>query len=60
MKYVFIPLALVIISLLFVVDNYLRVGVWFDLGDIHHETFTLVMLSLAFAYTVLSNEKNNK
>jgi len=50
MKYrLLVPLVLFVGVVVLIVDNYLRVGVWFQLCDVwHHETLVVVFVVLSF------------
>jgi uncharacterized membrane-anchored protein YhcB (DUF1043 family) len=39
------------LGFLIIYDNYARVGIWFQLSDLHHETFA--MTAFAFAIGIL-------
>ncbi len=35
------------VGFLILYDNYTRVGIWFQLSDLHHETFAMFSFALA-------------
>jgi hypothetical protein len=36
-----------VVAFLILLDQYLQTGIWFQLRDIHHETFALASVALA-------------
>jgi hypothetical protein len=38
---------LVVAGFLILYDQYVHIGVWFQISDLHHETFALVAFALA-------------
>jgi hypothetical protein len=48
---VFTVLFFFVMGFLILYDNYTRVGIWFQLSDLHHETFALS--SIVFAIGIL-------
>jgi hypothetical protein len=50
-----------VISFLILLDQYLQIGVWFQLKDIHHETLALSSFTLALGIIVgLLATRNNE
>jgi len=45
-------LAFVIAGFLIMYDQYNRIGVWFQMADLHHETFALFALGLAIGTVI--------
>jgi hypothetical protein len=41
-----------VIGFLIMLDQYVQIGVWFQLMDIHHETFTLSSFALAIGILI--------
>jgi hypothetical protein len=48
---VFTVLFFFVVGFLILYDNYVRVGIWFQLSDLHHETFAIS--SFAFATGII-------
>ena len=44
-----------VIGIIILFDQYLNLGVWFQLEDIHHETFALSSFALAIGILIGSN-----
>ena len=50
-----------IVGVLILLEQYLNYGVWFELDDIHHETFALSSFALVIGIIIghfVSKEKN--
>jgi len=50
-----------VVAFLILLDQYMQTGIWFQLRDIHHETFALASVALAVgiligAYTPKNSE----
>jgi len=45
-------LAFVIAGLLIMYDQYNRIGVWFQMADLHHETFALFAFGLSIGTVI--------
>jgi len=50
-----------VVAFLILLDQYMQTGIWFQLRDIHHETFALASVALAVgiligAYTTRNRE----
>jgi hypothetical protein len=41
-----------VVAFLILLDQYLQTGIWFQLRDIHHETFALASVALAVGILV--------
>ncbi|MHA2407530.1 MAG: hypothetical protein ACXACA_04095 [Candidatus Ranarchaeia archaeon] len=48
-----------VIDFLIMLDQYLQIGIWFQLKDIHHETFTLSSFTQAIAILIGSYSTRN-
>ncbi len=49
-----------VIGITILLDQYLNYGIWFQLTDLHHETFALSSFALAIGILIGSNyPKNN-
>ncbi len=40
------------VGFLILYDNYNRVGIWFQLSDLHHETFAMASVALAIGILI--------
>jgi hypothetical protein len=40
------------VGFLILYDNYTRVGIWFQLSDLHHETFAISAFALAIGILI--------
>ena len=41
-----------VVGFLILYDNYTRVGIWFQLSDLHHETFAMSSFALAIGILI--------
>jgi hypothetical protein len=49
---VFLSILLFIVGFLVLLDQYLNNGVWFQVSDVHHETFALSLFALAIGILI--------
>ena len=49
-----------ILGFLILLDQYLNFGVWFQMSDVHHETFALSLFTLAIGILIGSILCKNK
>jgi hypothetical protein len=47
-----VALVFFLASFLILLDQYLRIGVWFQIGDIHHETFAIAAFAAAIGILI--------
>jgi len=52
---VFLAAFFFVIGIIILLDQYLNIGVWFQLKDLHHETFALSSFALAMGIILGSN-----
>lgn len=48
-----------LIGFLVLFEQYMNYGIWFEIEDIHHETFALSFIALAIGLLVGSSNKKN-
>ena len=49
-----------ILGFLVLLEQYLNIGVWFQMNDVHHETFALSLFTLAIGILIGSNLCKNE
>jgi len=49
---IFLSALFFVVGFLILLDQYLQIGIWFQLKDIHHETFTLSSFALAIGILI--------
>jgi hypothetical protein len=49
-----------VVAFLILLDQYLRTGIWFQLKDIHHETFALASVTLAVGIFIGAYSRRNR
>jgi len=47
-------------SFLILMEQYVSYGVWFQIGDIHHETFSIALFSLGLGILIGSVDRTKK
>ncbi|OGH05750.1 MAG: hypothetical protein A2W22_02370 [Candidatus Levybacteria bacterium RBG_16_35_11] len=61
-KWIAVSLSILFFILGFLVqlEQYLNIGVWFQMNDVHHETFALSLFTLAIGILIGSNLCKNE
>ena len=49
-----------VVGFLILLNQYLRIGIWLQLRDLHHETFALSSFALAIGILIGSNFAGNE
>jgi len=57
---VFLAAFFFVIGIIILLDQYLNIEIWFELKDLHHETFALSSFALAIGIILGSNLPKNR